>query len=349
MKRMLARSLFGFLLAVVLGRCPAQASADERRANERISLLVLQLETDDDGVQRRAMLELAALGPQAGSAVPALIARLEDPGEGEHVRMQAARTLPQIDVDGKKCLAALRHIAGDIEHLGLANEAVRAMAALGPAASDAAGDLVLMLSRGVPRGVVLTAFHRIGPRAAPVVLGAARTGEDNAPLAAWCLICMGPGAEPAIDTLIEELENARTRRDAILLLSRLAPVAGRSRAALERMVAHGSVIDAQLAAEALAVIEAANREELLVLRRKYFGHIRTGRTSELGAQVTRMTALLAEWDPTGAPVEDLLAIGGPPSRIDLSTVTYSFDTGDTAQGFLFDVREGKIVSWVRRR
>ncbi|MCI0639922.1 MAG: HEAT repeat domain-containing protein [Gemmataceae bacterium] len=188
-------------------------------AHEAMPDLTRVLKDGDTELKRSAVLVLGAIGPEAKSAIPLLIASLDEsalrPAAGgalakigpesaaplievvrtvakpAEVRAEAVRTLAHLGQDAAaatpELIACLKETRADLNL-----EACRALAAIGPAARKAVPDLIPLLpAKDKVSAAAMDALANIGPDAKPAVPALVSVYGEKAPIQA-----IGPVAIP---------------------------------------------------------------------------------------------------------------------------------------------------------
>jgi UDP-GlcNAc:undecaprenyl-phosphate/decaprenyl-phosphate GlcNAc-1-phosphate transferase len=176
-----------------------------QEAGPAVPALAALLDDRRETVRRAAARALGALGEDARPAAPALYARLADPRQG--VRWEAARALSRQTLDPRAALpplvAALRSDDPYLRGFG-----AWSLGGLGPAAAEAVPALVEALSHeeGYGRGGPSGALAKMGPAASgavPVLVEGLRSPDgDRRWKAARTLGRIGPAAAEAVPDLV---------------------------------------------------------------------------------------------------------------------------------------------------
>ncbi len=202
------------------------AYALSRLGPEAIPPLIATLGSDDSAARAGAARALGGMGPQAGAAIPALLANFN---HGEvFVRQEAIDALALI---GPAALGPVTEALGWNEPLQRTS-AVLTLAQLGSAAKNAESALTEMLAKETDADVrmaALTALARVSTdpaKAVPLLVAAAK--DDNAAVrhAAINALCGSrPLRRPAVAPLAALLkdDNAAVRQRAAQALGRLGP------------------------------------------------------------------------------------------------------------------------------
>jgi HEAT repeat protein/lysophospholipase L1-like esterase len=260
-------------------------------ASEDLPLLVAALANDDPFVRSFATETLAAWGPAARAAAPALA---EAAHRNDEAGLLAMRALPRIGAGASTALPALLATLRDgdarrrekaavgIGHLradarpavpqlsaclsdpdaGVRLECAHALEATGAAAAPAIGALAHCLDDASEplRVACANALRAIGPAARPAASSlAARLDDPNADVratAASALAAMGATADTTLPALYQRLRSERVvvRRDAAVLLGQLGPAAASGVTPLEACLDDTSAIVRAECARALGRI-----------------------------------------------------------------------------------------------
>ncbi|TWU13925.1 putative lyase [Symmachiella macrocystis] len=226
-----------------------------------VAELVKAVEAGDPAVCWRASDALANIGPDAQSGVPALakLAAAEDEracwhairaigeigvaspvaveslttaltNESPMVRAHAATALGKLAPDSNSAVPALIKALSDDE-LGVQISVADALGMLGPDAADSSDALVVAVQTEEPAVAIhaANALSQIGAPAAPAV-AKLLADENSRQLAAMILGEMGPGAKPAVDNLIQAIDdkNELVKRDVIVALALIGPDASKA-------------------------------------------------------------------------------------------------------------------------
>jgi HEAT repeat protein len=178
-------------------------------------------------VRWRAASLLGEVGPEARTAVPALIEALQD-GD-PHVRTVAATSLAAVAPGDPETVTAFTGLLHGPDRL----VAVRALARCGAAAAPAVPDVIGLLQDAEPnvRWNAARTLGLIGPPARAAVPALVATLKDHEAFvrehAAEALGDLGPAAQDAVPALIGVLKDkdARVRRDAARSLGQIGPAA----------------------------------------------------------------------------------------------------------------------------
>ncbi|MFP4056175.1 MAG: HEAT repeat domain-containing protein [Candidatus Brocadiia bacterium] len=137
-------------------------------ADEEVARWAEQLGSQDVKARTEAARELAALGPAAAEAVPALLEALAKPWPGAEFEAAAKHALRAMGEAGvRRLVAALDDPSAQIRY-----QAARALGLLGPPAADAVEPLIDTLEDDQDPGVraaAAGALGAIGPAAAPAL------------------------------------------------------------------------------------------------------------------------------------------------------------------------------------
>lgn len=198
---------------------PAAAVPTAPVVDAEVERLAAELAQSDAGTRRRAAQELAARGPAAAPAVPALVTALAD--RSPDVRLRSAEALGRIGPSASAAAPALAAALRDSDPLVPA-EAAKALGLLGDAAAPAAEALGSALGHKdvAVRREAARALARMGRRAEPALsaLVAALSDKDKTVCAqaARALGRLGEAARPAVPRL------TALSRDPDVLVSREA-------------------------------------------------------------------------------------------------------------------------------
>jgi HEAT repeat protein len=238
-------------------------------AQTAVQALVRQLFSKDETTRGLAADALGSIGRGAGDAAPALGKALSGASNNYD---RIGNALARI---GKPAVASLKTALGDKDEWARA-VAAEALGKIGPDARDAVPELAAAL--GDPslrvRHHAAVALGKIGPEAKPVVPAltkALRDADDVAICAALALVQIDPAAiETAVPALIGALERGMDSRSAAEALARLGPAAKRAVPSLRRALEEGAADARKFAAVALGCIgpDAAQATDALVKRLK---------------------------------------------------------------------------------
>ena len=181
-----------------VGDAPAGGSAGE---------LVKQLSTGDESQRRIAIDRLAALGPDAASAVDELTKLLGD--DSASIRAHAARALGKIGDAAKPAAGALAKAMTDADKDVRLN-AVNALASIKPG-KDKVVELMLAAMENEDYDVVLRATDALGSLGAGAVepMIVALGNEKTAYWAILVLHSLGEDAKPAVPALLKILDSGQ--------------------------------------------------------------------------------------------------------------------------------------------
>ena len=209
---------------------PSVAAPAAPAVDPELERLTAELADRDAATRRRAAQELAARGPLAAAAVPALVSALTD--RSPDVRLRAAEALGRVGPAGASASTALAAALRDTDALVPA-EAAKALGLLGEAAAPAAGAL------GAALGHRDVAVRREAARA---------------------LARMGRRAEPALSALVSALsdKDKTVCSQAARALGRLGAAA---RPAVARLTALSKDPDVLISREAQGALESIGREQ----------------------------------------------------------------------------------------
>lgn len=85
------------------------------------------------------------------------------------------------------------------------------------------------------------------------------------------------------------------------------------------------------------------------LSQRYTLRIERGLTSaDISDSVFAMNALMAEWDPVGSPMQDVLTIVGTPTESTPDILLYRFDSGLGGWEWLFALASDRVTSVEKR-
>ncbi len=152
------------------------SAANVRR--EALPALIERLEKEKDGQVRLAVLDtLAALGPDAARAVPALVHTLQTDygGRGSEASHQDYRSALALAAIGKPSVEGLRGLL-KAQKESVRAEAAMALGRIGPDAEAAAPDLILLLADKSERSrrEASRSLGRIGTAALATLIGASK-------------------------------------------------------------------------------------------------------------------------------------------------------------------------------
>jgi len=193
------------------------------KAKKSVPLLCQALQLQNKGYREAAAVALGAVGPEAKDGVPLLKKALRD--DSNEVRIQAAFALWKITAMPDPSLLVLNKLLKDPQHR---DQAVAALAQMGPAAKPAAPSLKGFLSEIPMRLVAAQALWRIGKYkedALKTMFEALKHADEigNAESAIAALADVGPEAKACLPLLSPFLrsENAGVRLSAAVALCRI--------------------------------------------------------------------------------------------------------------------------------
>jgi HEAT repeat protein len=226
---------------------------------------------DKDDWQEYALEALAGIGPGAKAAVPAILPFLEN-GEGYHgwLRLCAVVALGKIGPEARPAVPALAKLlernAGGVGYGGDSaamrpfdappEDIVAALGSIGPDAKAAVPAMVAVLG-GYYGHETAEALARIGPAAAPALLGAMRHKEMPIRFrAAWTLAAIGRTTEAVLPELAELLKDRKpsVRWAAAWALGQIGPKAAPCAPALVESLQDEDILARWAAARALGRI-----------------------------------------------------------------------------------------------
>lgn len=165
-RALLALVVFSGCLAGVL----AQEPAEERYKNKPTSFWVKRLAAPEAPARREAIQAIAAIGPSARSAVPALLRALDD--DDEAIRLEAIKALGPIGAEAKEAVPVLLRALNDADVL-FHQAAVDALREIGPVddriAPALAKTAIKRWSREQPSLPEMAALEAFGPKARAAV------------------------------------------------------------------------------------------------------------------------------------------------------------------------------------
>ncbi|HTU19904.1 MAG TPA: HEAT repeat domain-containing protein [Gemmataceae bacterium] len=229
---------------VALTAAMALAQIDSTRARAAVPLLADSLDTPG------AAQALANIGPDARSAVPALIAALKPRKEGAEadvIRAGARLALARI---GRPAVHALIEALKDKQE-GVAPLAGEALGWILPPPKEAVPALREALKIDRPHAAVYAhALGQLGASARPAVADLTELLADNEvrPVAAVALVCIDPDqAEKVVPLLVKDLQatEEKQRQAAILALGWLGPAAKAAAPALVQSLHDRQLVEAK--------------------------------------------------------------------------------------------------------
>jgi HEAT repeat protein len=256
------------LAAAYSSTAPEPVAASSARS---VQDLVLALKDSDPRIRIESANALAALGPEAAEAVPALMDALKSsaklPPGNVAFHVSVTRALTRI---GKPAIPALVRAIGEREESQARSAAAGALAGMGRGASDAVPDLIRILKGNGDRfnqadRDASRALAGIGKPAVPALIELMKesipvktpnvTEALNRGLvlqhAAQALGEIGPGATDAVPALVQALKDVDEEFDRLTIAGALCRVRPRERAALNTLEAglrHANFQPRQLAA-----------------------------------------------------------------------------------------------------
>lgn len=164
-------------------------------------------------VRQQAAVVLGEYGPAAKSALPALVARVRNPGEGGGVRQQASRAIGRIGPEAKEAVPALIGMLDSGDGSMLWWYAAEALAQIGP---DALPAVVAILRKpdGSINARAMDAAGRFGRSGAPALRDALKARDPAVQLAAAsALVYASPEdaapARPILDAAVRDPNSIR--------------------------------------------------------------------------------------------------------------------------------------------
>ncbi len=104
-----------------------------------------------------------------------------------------------------------------------------------------------------------------------------------------------------------------------------------------------------IAASACASSPPEGGPAVQALSQRYTLRIERGLTSaDISDAVFAMNALMAEWDPVGSRVQDVLTIVGTPTESTPDVLLYRFDSGFGGWEWLFALASARVTSVEKR-
>ncbi|GMR13183.1 MAG: hypothetical protein BMS9Abin29_1385 [Gemmatimonadota bacterium] len=120
---------------------------------------------------------------------------------------------------------------------------------------------------------------------------------------------------------------------------------------MERMKVRSpwACLSALLVIAASACASAGGGPAVQALSQRYTVRIERGLTSaDISDSVFAMNALMAEWDPVGSPMRDVLTIVGTPTESTPDTLLYRFDSGFGGWEWIFALASDRVTGVEKR-
>jgi HEAT repeat protein len=235
---------------------------------------IIRLESSDWMVQRDAVNQLADLGKDAMSALPALIRVIEDqsnrhPNYSE-VLCGAIKTLGNIGPDARAATPALIRQMNS-KDFQIRTEVVKAMGKIGPAEDKAIQEALIQVLNGNPELIVLRdGLAAVLPsNSKQVAYKGAIYGDPDFDVrlaAAEVLGNFGPPAVAAVPALLDaSLKDIDydVRREAVVALCKIQPDGDATMQALDKALADQKASAREAAVLALRNVKPENRETWL--------------------------------------------------------------------------------------
>jgi HEAT repeat protein len=197
-------------------------------ANRRLRTLLDRLERQEREYGVAAVVALGGIGVEARSAVPVLLATLNDKARSREMHMCVARALGTIHSENPAVVAALTSMLRDKDGVvrlacvcGNESPPVAARAALISALSDSHSEFGMSVVAAAAK-----ALGAMGPDAAdavPALIGLVKKKSHGAVAAAIALRKVGPAGKQAIPAFIDLLQHVDDDRDKVRVCEPCVP------------------------------------------------------------------------------------------------------------------------------
>ncbi len=244
-----------FTIRVNAASAPAQSAAQVAAAeNHDTEAWTAMLASPELSDRQKAARALAALGPSARSAAPALAAGLKDSSTAQQIA--CARALGKIGPDARPAVPELSARTGKSENPELRMAAIEALGAIGDPSALSALDATLLDDDLKVRRSAARALALMGPAARPSVpalISSLKHGNEDAAQA------LGKIKDPeAVPALTEALGDWRTVYGAAWALKEIGPSGSQAAIALEQLTVSGSTAAIRrMASEALGAVRGS--------------------------------------------------------------------------------------------